>query len=212
MYNSIISAVATGHTKNGEIATYIGSDDVTYPLKVLVKAEVLEKRMSKKPYYILNDSMLEFWFRYVNRATSLINAGRGEIYYLENIKSHLHDYMGRIFEKMAKEYLMMNAGRDDFPILTEINDFQSSVLDENKKQKQIEIDILGRNDHKIVLLGECKFKHSPFDKTELEKFMDKARYVPSTDPGIYFFSLGGFTDYVLDHSEKCRLITLEDMY
>ena len=40
LYNSIISAVATGHTKNSEIATYIGSDDVTYPLKVLVGAEI----------------------------------------------------------------------------------------------------------------------------------------------------------------------------
>ena len=48
LYNSIVSAVATGHTKNGEIATYIGADEVTYPLKVLVGAEVLEKRISKK--------------------------------------------------------------------------------------------------------------------------------------------------------------------
>jgi len=31
LYNSSISAVTTGHTKNNEIATYIGSDDVTYP-------------------------------------------------------------------------------------------------------------------------------------------------------------------------------------
>ena len=54
---------------------------MTYPLKVLVGAEILEKRMSKKPYYVLNDSMLEFWFRCVNRAISLINAGRGETYY-----------------------------------------------------------------------------------------------------------------------------------
>ncbi|MBQ2173541.1 MAG: AAA family ATPase, partial [Alphaproteobacteria bacterium] len=77
LYNSIISAVATGHTKNSEIASYVGVDDVTYPLKVLVKAELLEKRVAKKPYYILNDSMIEFWFRYVNRATSLINADNG---------------------------------------------------------------------------------------------------------------------------------------
>ena len=85
LYNSIISAVATGHTKNGEIAAFIGSDDVTYPLKVLTGGEILERRMSKKPYYVLNDSMLEFWFRYVNRATSLINAGNGELYYYSNV-------------------------------------------------------------------------------------------------------------------------------
>lgn len=212
LYNSIISAVATGHTKNGEISSYIGSEDISYPLKVLVRAEVLEKRMSKKPYYLLNDSMLEFWFRYVNRASSLINAGRGEFYYHANVKEYLHDYMGKIFEKMAKEYLMMHAGLEGFPILTDITDYQASVLDENKKPKQIEIDLLGRNDKKIVLVGECKFKNSPFAKEEYETFIDKIRYIPATNPEIFLFSLSGFTDYVLKSAGRHTLVTLEEMY
>lgn len=212
LYNSIVSAVATGHTKNGEIATYIGSDDVTYPLKVLVNAEVLERRISKKPYYVLNDSMLEFWFRYVSRATSLINAGNGTLYYESNVKEHIHDFMGKVFEKMAKEFLMMNAGKDDFPVLTEITEYQDSVIDESKKPKQIEIDLLGKNDNKMILVGECKFKNEAFDKTDLESLMDKIKYLPVNDPVICVFSLGGFTDYVKSAAGNCRLISIEDMY
>ena len=106
MYNSIISAVATGHTKNNEIATCVGAEEITYPLKVFTNAEILEKRISKKPYYVLNDSMLEFWFRYVNRGTGLINAEKGSLYYHSEVKNHIHDFLGKIFEKMAKEYLM----------------------------------------------------------------------------------------------------------
>ena len=212
LYNSIISAVATGHTKNGEIATYIGSDDVTYPLKVLVGAEILEKRMSKKPYYVLNDSMLEFWFRYVNRATSLINAGRGETYYHSNVKEHLHDFMGKVFEKMAKEYLMLNAGLNGLPVLTEITDYQASVLDENKEHKQIEIDLLGKNDKTIMLIGECKFKNSAFDKDEFDRFMDKIKYIPASAPTICIFSLCGFTKYVKENAGTCMLIDIDDMY
>lgn len=212
LYNSIVSAVATGHTKNNEIATYIGSNDVTYPLKVLVNAEILERRMSSKPYYVLNDSMLEFWFRYVNRATSLINAGAGEAYYHSNVKNHLHDFMGKVFEKMAKEYLLMNAGKKGIPVLTEITEYQASVLDENKKHKQIEIDLLGKNDKNILLVGECKFKNSSFDKAELDNLMDKVKYIPATDPDIYVFSLSGFTDHVKRNAGKCRLISIEEMY
>lgn len=212
LYNSIVSAVATGHTKNGEIATYIGSDDVTYPLKVLVNAEVLERRISKKPYYVLNDSMLEFWFKYVSRATSLINAGNGTIYYESNVKEHIHDFMGKVFEKMAKEYLMMNAGKDDLPVLTEITEYQDSVIDEDKKPKQIEIDLLGKNDSKIILVGEYKFKNKAFDKTDLESLMDKIRYLPVKNPIICIFSLSGFTDYVKNKANNCRLISIEDMY
>ncbi len=212
LYNSIISAVATGHSKNSEIASYVGSDDVTYPLKNLVKAEILEKRVSKKPYYVLNDSMLDFWFKYVNRATSLINAGNGEVYYYSNVKEKLHDYMGKVFEKMASEYLLMHAGQSDIPILTEIVNYQDTVKDENGDKKQIEIDLLGKNDKKISLVAECKFKNTPFDKAEYLKLIDKIKYLPVSKPTICIFSLSGFTDYVLKNADNCILISIEDMY
>lgn len=212
LYNSSISAVATGHTKNSEIASCVGSDDITYPLKVLTNAEILEKRMSKKPYYVLNDSMLEFWFRYVNRATSLINAEKGSLYYQSEVREHIHDFMGKIFEKMAKEYLMLHAGTGDIPLLTEVTDYQTSVIDEDKKQKQIEIDLLGKNAKNILLVGECKFKKSQFDKVEYEKLMDKIKYLPVSNPLVCIFSLSGFSDYVRENAQNCKLIGIDDMY
>ncbi len=212
LYNSIISAVATGHTKNSEIASYVGVNDVTYPLKVLTNAEILERRVAKKPYYVLNDSMLEFWFRYVNRATSLINADNGYAYYYSAVKDQLHDFMGRIFEKMAKEYLMICAGKKGLPILTDLTDYQETVLDEDRKQKQIEIDLLGKNGKKILLIGECKFKNSQFDKTDLENLMEKVKYIPANNPVICIFSLGGFSEDVWKKTDLCRLISLEEMY
>ena len=212
LYNSIISAIATGHTKNNEIATYVGASDITYPLKILTNAEILERRMSKKPYYVLNDSMLEFWFRYVNRATSLINAEKGSAYYHSEVKSHLHDFMGKIFEKMAREYLIIHAGADNFPLLTEITDCQMTVIDEDNKAKQIEIDLLGKNAKKILLVGECKFKNTQFDKTEYEKLLDKIKYVPTSNPMICIFSLSGFSEYVKENAKNCKLIGIDDMY
>ncbi len=212
LFSTIISAVATGHTKNHEIASYIGVDDVTYPLKVLVNAEILERRVSKKPYYVLHDSMLEFWFRYVNRAISLINAGSGQMYYHTYVREHIHDFMGKVFEKMAGEYLMIRAGQDNLPVLTDISEYQDSVLDENRKQKQIEIDLLGRNGKDILLIGECKFKNAPFDKAEYENLTDKIKYLHVLHPSICIFSLSGFTDYVRNNAKHCRLYSLEDMY
>ena len=212
LYNSIISAVATGHTKNGEIAACIGSDDVTYPLKVLVGAEILEKRVSGKPYYVLNDSMLAFWFKYVNRATSLINAGSGEAYYHAYVKQNLHQYMGKVFEKMAKEYLLIMAGQNGVPFLTEITDYQHSFTDESKNQKLVEIDLLGKNEKNILFVGECKFRNTPFDKTEFTRFMEKIKFLPAINPTTGIFSLSGFTNYVKENAGGCRLIDINDMY
>lgn len=213
LYNSIISGVATGHTKNSEIASYVGVKEVTYPLKVLTNAEILEKRMTKKKtYYVLNDSMLEFWFRYVNRGTSLINADKGEMYYQSAVKDSLHEFMGKIFEKMAKEYLMMHTGTEEIPLITDICEYQETVIDEKNRRKQIEIDVIGKNSKNIVIIGECKFKNSQFDKNEYEKFMDKAKYIPANNPLLCIFSMSGFSDYVKENANDCRLITLDDMY
>ncbi len=212
LYNSIISAVATGHTKNSEIASYVGSDDVTYPLKVLTNAEILKKRVSKKPYYLLNDSMLLFWFRYVNRAISLINAGNGEAYYYAKVKEYLHDFMGKVFEEMAKEYIMLHAGKNKIPLVTEVSDYQAAVLDDEKKQRQIELDLAGRNGKDILLVGECKFKNSKFDKEEYENLTDKIRFLPARNPKICIFSLGGFSDYVKENAKGHLLVGIDDMY
>ena len=120
--------------------------------------------------------------------------------------------MGKVFEKMAKEYLLSHAGVDDCPILTDITDYQDTVLDEKKKQKQIEIDLLGKNGKEILLVGECKFKNSQFDKTEYEKLLDKIKYIPATNPVVCVFSLSGFSEYVKENASDCKLISLDDMY
>lgn len=212
LYNSIIEAIATGHTKYNEIASFSGVDDVTYQLKVLTKAEIIEKRISKKPYYVLNDSMLEFWFRYVNRATSLVQSGNGAKYYEARVKDKLHEFMGKVFEKMAKEYLSMKAGSCGIPILTEIADYQTTIIDGEGRQKQVEIDLLGKSDNDIVLLGECKFRNEKFDKNEFDRFIEKTRSFDCKKPVLCLFSLSGFSDYVIENSEGILLIDIDSMY
>ncbi len=212
IYNSIISAVATGHTRNSAIASFTGADDVSYPLRVLVGAGVLEKRMSQKPCYALKDSMLAFWFRYVNRAVSLIGAGRGEAYYMSRVKPCLHDFMGQIFAKISREYLLMHAGLDGIPHITEISGYQATHEDDTGQSQQIAIDLAGRADGRILLAGACKFRKDPFDRGDLDKFLDQIRFLPATDPWLGVFALGGFTEDVRKDPGKCHLIAIDDMY
>lgn len=212
LYNSIISAVATGHTRNNEIASYCGVQEVTYPLKVLQKGEILEKRNAKKPYYILSDSMLEFWFRYVSPAIGLINAGNGEKYFENRVRDKLHEFMGKVFEKMSKQYLLKHSGTDLLPLITELEEYQSSFLDEDRKVCQIELDLVGKLDKDIVLIGECKFRNEKFDKSELDKFLRKVQALDAKDPTLCIFSLAGFSDYVKEKSDRILLIDINKMY
>lgn len=212
LYNSIVSAIATGHTKNSEIASCVGMDDISYPLKILIHAEIIEKRYAPKPYYVLDDSMLTFWFRYVSRATSLINAGNGRSYFMGKVVDKLHDFMGNVFEKMCKEYLFLHAGNGKIPLITDIQNYRKTIVDHNGKRKSIEIDLLGMDGKDILLIGECKFRHEKVDKSVFEAFLEKAYSLNTRKALICMFSLSGYTEYVMEHSSSVLLITIEDMY
>lgn len=212
LYNSIVSAIATGHTKNSEIAGCVGNNDITYPLKMLQKAEIIERRTVKTPYYVLNDSMLQFWFKYVNRAISLINVGKGEAYYRNSVSNQLHEFMGTVFEKICKEYLLIKAGEDGYPMITEVDNLQTSVIDSEGKHVQVEIDIVGKDGKDILILGECKFKKEKVDKAAFEAFKEKTKYIKSKKPLLCMFSLNGYTDYVVKNANGVLLLTIRDLY
>jgi len=211
-YSSIIAAVANGHTKYAEIASATGMADVSYYLKVLTSAELLEKRVSKRPYYVLADGMVEFWFKYVDRATSLINAGRGGLYYERMVTDRLHEHMGKVFEHMARQYMFAHMLTEDIPFFaSQIDEYQGSLKDERGDVHQVELDLVGYEGKDIVFVGECKFRNKPFGKRDLDVFLDKIAYLPVHNPHLVLFSLGGFAQEVREQDDLI-LVDIDRMY
>ena len=211
-YNSIIDAIANGKTKYNEIQATTGMSDISFCIKNLISAEVVERREIPKPYYLIADSMVNFYFRYVAPGASLINSGKGKIYYEQKVKQNLHQFMGSVFEKMAKDYILNNVGTKKIPcFLTDIIEYQNSVKI-GKEIKSIEIDLLGLDGKKYVLAGECKFKSESFNKEDLEIFQKKLNYFSASNLEVMLFSLSGFTDYVIENAKGYTLVTLKEMY
>ena len=211
-YNSIIDAIAKGKTKYNEIQTTTGMSDISFCLKNLISAEIVERRETPKPYYIISDSMINFYFKYVAPGASLINSGKGKIYYEQKVKQNLHQFMGSVFERMAKDYILSNVGTKKVPcFLTDVVEYQNSVKVE-KKILQIEIDLLGLDGKNFVLAGECKFKSEKFDKEDFDNFLNKLKFLPISNPKVMLFSLSGFSDYVTENARNLTLVTAEDLF
>jgi len=211
-YNSIIDAIANGRTKYNEIQSATGMSDISFCLKNLISAEIVERRETPKPYYIISDSMINFYFKYVAPGASLINSGKGKLYYEQKVKQNLHNFMGSVFEKMAKDYILRNVGTKKIPcFLTDLVEYQNTIK-AGKKIIPVEIDLLGLDGKKYVLAGECKFKSEKFDKEDLDNFQNKLNYLPVSNPKIMLFSLSGYTDYVIKNSKTLTLVTLDKMY
>lgn len=220
IYNSIISAIASGASRANEIATKVGleSGACSKYLKVLLDLEILKKetpvmeKQGKKTIYVIEDNFFRFWYRFVLKNISAVNSGRIKQIYDRAIRIDYPQYMGLIFEKMCRDYLLRY--EPDPEIL--IKDIGQWWGTDRKKRKEIQIDIVGvPAEGKEYLIGSCKYKNETTCMDELELLREYAAvFGHGQKYHYYIFSKGGFTEALKEAGRQgeVRLVTLEDMY
>lgn len=225
VYNAVIRAIAEGASKLNEIATKVGLESgpcskyvsVLTELGLVKKETAITETSTKKTIYMIEDNFFRFWYRFVPQNMSSISAGRFARSYSKVVKAKLHDYMGLIFEKMCREYLMYYA--EDLPFdLANVGQWWGT---DAAAKKEIQIDIVGvpvqEPNKKITeyLIGSCKFKNEKIGMDELHLIEHYADVFGKGRSYFYMiFSLGGFTQELIDYAKEnpVKLVTLEDMY
>lgn len=220
IYNSIITAVATGSSHSNEIATKTGLDAgyCSKYLRVLTELEILKKetpiceKTGKKTIYTIGDNFFRFWYRFVPKNISAIAAGRIDRIYEIAVKQYFSDYMGLVFEQMCKDFLMMYC--DDLPFI--LSDAGQWWGTDAKEKKEIQIDIVGVPlEGKRYLIGSCKYKNEKIGTDELELIKHYASVFGKGDSYLYcIFSKSGFTEGLIEtaKAESVLLYTLSDIY
>ena len=220
VYNAIIKAIAEGASRMNDIKTKVGEENsvVSKYLKTLMELGIVKKetpiseKAGKKTIYLLADNFFRFWYRFVPANMSAIDSGRIAKIYPHAVKQYLPDYMGLIFEKMCRDYLLYYS--DNLPVeLSEIGQWWGT--DPNKKM-QIQIDIVGTPvEGRDYIIGSCKYRNEKIGVDELELIRKyAAAFGKGSTYHYYIFSKGGFTDGLLQAEERgeVHLITLEDLY
>lgn len=220
MYNAIIKAIAEGASRLNDIKTKVGEENsvVSKYLKTLIDLGIVKKetpiteKPGKKTIYLLADNFFRFWYRFVPVNMSAIDSGRIGKIYPHAVKQYFSDYMGLIFEKMSRDYLLYYA--DDLPI--ELNEIGQWWGTDPKKKRQIQIDIVGTPaEGKDYIIGSCKYRHEKIGVDELDLLRDYASaFGKGNHYHYYIFSKGGFTEGLLQAQKQgaVRLITLEELY
>lgn len=220
IYNSVISAIAGGASRSNEISTKVGLESgiCAKYLKVLLELGILKKetpiteKPSRKTIYGIDDTFFRFWYRFVPTNMSAISTGRIRFVYEQTIKRFYPDYMGLIFERMCREYLLRYA--KNLPILlSEIGQWWGT---DPKTHKEVQIDIVGTPiEGNEYLIGSCKYRNEKIGIEELELLR---RYAAVFRGGAvfhyYIFSKVGFTPTLMEAEKQGQvtLLTLEDLY
>lgn len=163
-YKKILEAIALGNTKLGEIKNYIGfkGTDITPYLKNLMETEFVERAIplldtvrSRKGRYYIKDNFVNFWFRFIYPNLSFIEE---EIFSSGEIREKYDTYLGFIFERICKEFLVEKKGK--LPIkFSKIGKQWGAIPKAEKGENQYEIDLVILNDEaKQILFAECKWR------------------------------------------------------
>ena len=213
IYNAIITAVATGHSRMSEIATKVGESTTVCSvyLKNLIDLGIIKKEIpygekaSKKSIYSIEDNMFYFWYCFVLDNTSVIARGAVDLVY-KRIEVQLNDYMGRVFEEICTQYLWKLLLDGKMPI--EFASLGRWWGNDPRKKAQTEISIMGEQDSNSAIFAECKWRNENVDLDVLETLVDRSGLFHYTKVQYFLFSKTGFTKRCMEKAQEMGNVTL----
>ena len=219
IYMAIITAIAVGASRMSDISNKVGEDSnicANY-LKSLINLGIIKKetpygeKSSRKSIYSIEDNMFRFWYRFVPGNNSIIMRGAADIVY-RRIEPQLSEYMGAVFEEICKQYLWKLLLDGNSPV--EFSELGRWWGNDPIEKKQTEIDIMGEQDKKTALFGECKWTNEKIDLGVLETLIKRSKLFSYINVHLFLFSKSGFTKGCIDKANELgnvSLVTYADM-
>lgn len=218
-YNAMLGAIAGGASRLNEISTRAGCESglcarylaVLMELGIVRKERPLFEKSSRKTIYVIEDPLFCFWHRFVPENLTMIMAFRTEGVFERGILPFLPAYMGRIFERMCMQYLLLSPDALPFS-LKEIGRWWGA---DPETRTQEEIDIVGvSQDGSRALFAECKYTSEQVKPEALERLRRRSRLLRAAgEPFYMLFAKSGFSaELRREASGGVRLLTLEDLY
>ena len=187
-YFSILELLASGKTGRGELESILATNVSGYLVRlqdeydvIAVRKPINAKPGSKVQKYFIKDNFLNFWFRFIYRNNSAVEA--------ENFA-----YIKRILERDLSTYSSMVLERL-FHVLLAGTGHYNQIGSYWERGNQNEIDVVAVNDlDKQVLVGEVKMNS---DRIRIPALQHKAVRLEQAFTG-YAFAYQGFSLKAID--------------
>jgi AAA+ ATPase superfamily predicted ATPase len=230
VYNTIITAIASGATKIGEITQKSGFNEakqITPYLNKLINLQIIDRvipydespHKSRNARYYVADNMFAYWFQYVFPNKSYIEEDLGEVLYDKVIAPDLDRFIGKpTFEKICLSYLIEQLRKLELQFMpTSWGQWWGIDKSLPKECNQVDIDIImGDKKSGKLLLGECKWRDNFSEVEEIEKLLSRAALFPAyKEFYFYFFSKTPFSAMAIELAEQhpnLKLVTADEMF
>ncbi|MHB9128035.1 MAG: DUF234 domain-containing protein, partial [Candidatus Humimicrobiaceae bacterium] len=170
---------------------------------------IKEQANIQRGLYKISDNFFSFWYAFTFPNISELEAGDFEGVYQYSVETALEEYTSHFFEDVCLEYIRQKNIRAELPFrYSKIGRWWTSTE---------ELDIMAVDrEKKNFILGECKFKNTPFKLSELKATQEKFKTNKSVARKYYYlFSKSGFTKDVVtyaDADKSIMLVSLDELF
>ena len=184
--STIMSYIGAGANRLSEIAARCGepATNLSRPLKKLIDLGFLDKdvpfgineKNAKKSLYKIADPFMAFYYQFVVPNRSFIELDR-RLPIEQLLTAHFSEYVSMQWEKLCRDAVTGNIVNG--VVYGKAKRWWGSVLNEDKKQEQVEFDVMAESlDKKYLLVGECKWTTQENGKQLTTELLRKANLLP----------------------------------
>ncbi len=212
-YNSILHSIASGKETLKEISDFTKIPLTNIPAYVQRLDELLDLVTKNDPVlgkerlgrYRIKDHFFRFWYKFIFPNQTALNLGNDKLV-LKTIEADLNSYVGRVFENVIKELLILYLNKKIKRIEINFEDI-GSWWDRNGH----EIDLVAYNEkEKKILVGEIKWTNRPVDVDVLYGLIEKSKLINFGGKYQYLLvSKNGFTDKCLDKMKEFGVLSID---
>ena len=215
---TVFSSIAEGAFHYSDILSKSGintSSSLYDTLEVLVKMDLIEyvcpindKSNKKKSGYVLTDSAIYFYYRYIYHNLSIKNIMSNDSFYDKYISDDFYSVVvPKVFEKISKQYLIrMNKLGKIEPTIVEIGTYW---YDNPKEKKNGQFDLVTKASDGYIVY-EVKFTNSKIDNHIIKEEIEQVSNTNLNPVNYGFISKTGFN--VTKPYDRYIFISLDDIY
>lgn len=184
--STIMSYIGSGANRLSEIASRCNepATNLSRPLKKLIDLGFLEREVpfgtdeksSKKSLYKITDSFMAFYYQFVVPNRSFIELDR-RFPIEQAMDMHFSEYVSKLWERLCRDSVTGNLINN--VLYDKAKRWWGTVLNEEGKPEQVEIDVIAESlDKKYLLVGECKWTTLENGKLLTAELLRKANLLP----------------------------------
>ena len=217
-YASILDCIANDINTISTISSKLKTETakISKYMDELLDTSVVKKKTvftsTRQTYYIINDPMLAFYYRFIRDNVELIKLGYGKQIRAQQ-ENAINDFIHHYFENECIEYLsyLSLCGKLNGLYL----DFQNYKVDNSSLGRSVELDIVSSANNSL-LVGECKLTKNKRTVKDYYDILEDISIKPFTNferKEIYLFGSNGFEDNLLKIDDpNLHLIDLNTMF